>query len=720
MKPLTFAAGLSVVALILAGCATVTSKHRGSGEVISAPLCPAVVQGDTCVDRVAQVGGEGVAYFLPRQLVRVTATRSGGSLDDAVKAVIKAQSELEAAKADVDAVAAAVRGTQQLIIYSSGGDPAKPILAARVASEEADLATAKEEVKTKTAARDKAKGDLLLAAAAAGKGALVLKAQYDLKLAKDDVTAKETVVAQATQALGAATPETRQGLTANLAKAAGELATSKTDAEAKEKALAAAKAELHAAALAAGMTDDEIAGPGAYKVSLKMELLAPSADPRQAFLLNPRHTPFRDDEHKVTVSSVGLLTSTDITATDRTGDVLIELAAFSGAITGNAIPAGLRSPRATDKKQDCTNSLGEYAGVVDFVDPKAVAALNYDLQCLGVRVIPEGTYWPAETRPIAQPNTFYVGAIEGIVYRSPIDVQVRVEKCANKAGACQDNAGWFTAEVVALSLPQAGPISFVRQDAGFLTKTRYTLAFKDGILVDDYGSRPSELLEAARLPMKIIQAGFDGVSKVISLRTGQNTNQAALVASQLALLNAQASLKAGQVTGQKTVTDAELALLQSQFALQAGAITGKTSLTAADLALLQSQFALQAGAITGKTSLTAADLALLQSQFALQAGAITGKTSLTTADLALLQQQFALQAAGAAGQTQLTNADLARLQAQTGFAVAQNSAAAQLSASNLGLTVSLLRDQAKRDAMNKCIADKLGAGQPIDGCLIGL
>ena len=46
--------------------------------------------------------------------------------------------------------------------------------------------------------------------------------------------------------------------------------------------------------------------------------------------------------------------------------------------------------------------------------------------------------------------------------------------------------------------------------------------------------------------------------------------------------------------------------------------------------------------------------------------------------------------------------------------------AAQQSPSNLALTIALMRDQARRDALNRRVAEKIQAGQAIDACLVGL
>ena len=618
--------GALASATLLAACATVSSQHIGEGV----PLRGKAGDGSEAgAQQITRRGSAGVAYFLPRQLARVTATRTGGVVDESVQKVVRAQSEVESAQAAIDRISAAIRQTEELIIAGTGGANGLPILNARLAGQRADLVAA-------------------------------------------NVT----------------------------------LSTSKT-------ALETAKTELVTTTNEARRAPP---GPGSYKVALKIELLAPSADPSQGFLLSPQHTPFRDDEHQVVVARTGLLTSTNTVAADRTADILLEIATFAGAVVEG--PVGLEDD-GPDEELDCSSAPSDVIEVVDFVNAASVAALNADLQCLGVRMTTEGQYWPADTRPTSTPTRGRPQSVDGIVYRTPVEVQVRVERCTNRTAPCSDQSGWFPTEVIALSLPQAGPISYVRQDSGFMTRSRYTLAFQDGILTSYDASRPSELLEVARTPMRLVNSLFDGMSRVISLRTGQNNSRAGLSTSELALLNAQVALQAGQITGRRTLSEAELALLRAQFALQAGTLEGQRTLSAAELALLQQQIALQAGSIEGRRTLSAAELALLQQQIALQAGTIEGQRTLSAAELALLQQQFALQSGTLAGQTGLTNAELALIQAQSGLALGRNNATAQLSTSELTLMATLIRNQARRETLSRCVSQQLQASLPIDSCLTG-
>lgn len=469
-----------------------------------------------------------------------------------------------------------------------------------------------------------------------------------------------------------------------------QLAAREAELRVARKELTAAQTGLKAATdtLRTEAAASRSGAPGAYDVTLSISLLEPSADPEHFYRLTPRHSALRDDEHKLTVSRAGLLTTSDTTASDRTADILVEVATFAGAITGGP-PSKFapRDRRPATKDKDCKLAPDEFGGIVDFADQSQVDLLNDDLQCLGVKLTVEGKRWSADSAPALAP----AGRIDGIVYRTPIELLVRVEKCTLTTGACSKSGdGWYPTQIIALALPQAGPISVVRQDAGIMTRSHYGLAFDHGILTSYDASRPSEALEVARTPMRLVQGAFDGISKVISLRTGRANNLTTLTAADIALLNARANQQVAVINNQRLLSEAELNLLRAQAAQRVGVVDGQRSLSEAEFALLRAQVAQQVGAIDGQRSLAAA--------------------------------QLQLQSAALAGQSQLNADQLALLNAQTGLTAAQLGAPAQVSTAELNAMVTLLRNQARRDAITRCVEQQIAAVAPpatpsIDICL---
>jgi hypothetical protein len=471
----------------------------------------------------------GIAYFLPRQLARVSAKRSEVSLDKSITALAQAELALSAAKAGAAAAEAAVKETEDALVEKGDVPAIRDLLLARLATQKKALADAQAEVPKKEAAR-------------------------------------ATAAANLTGAVNS-----------NAGKRPGD------DTKPKQ-----------------------------YDVVVNIELLPPTADPAFGYRMTPRHSAFRDDEHKLAVSAGGLLTSADIVASDRTADALVEIATFAGAIAGAEREAEVGKPAL---EATCPAHVPEQlTQIVDFASVKDVNRLNDSLACMGARV---RVVSRPPTFAEAQPAPGHGNVFDGIVYRTPIELLVQVEKCPRETANCSVDGDWFPAITLALSLPQAGPISYIPQNAGFMTRTTYGTAFKDGILVSYNSSRPSEVLEVARTPMRLVQGFFDGFSKVISLRTGQNNAQAGLVNSQLAVQQAESGLLVDALTGRKKLTDQQLELLKSDIALRSAQLGGPAQLSSADLAA----------------------------------------------------------------------------------------------------TETLLQNQARRDAINKCIGDKVTAGQPIDPCL---
>lgn len=674
--------------LALPACSTVTSRYVGDASTASR------------TEGRADGTQAGILYFLPRQLAKVTVKRTERKLDGAIKAAEQKVGGVRDAEAAIAAATAAISKTENEIVAGLGGDDGLLILKARLAEQKAALETAKKDKTTAEAALAAAKANVreLLAVGRAERRYAEASENLDnASQALDDAQNKqrgiETEIAalkRQLDALPARAPNTpidpnnpddlrRLNLEAALAdKQNNNLKDAVADTLKKAKALTDAQYTMQQ--IAANTPDPFTA----YSVAVSIELQPPSADPAQPFRLDPRHTIFRDDDHKLKVGRNGLLASANIIAEDRTADILVEIATFAGAMLGAPPGAGDGGPRGV--ADQCPMKSDDYSAIVDFADQASVDDLNKFMRCYGVRTKVTTPVWAADTRPTGAPTS---KAIDGIVYRTPIEVLVKIERCPEAGRDCGDDE-WSPSETLALALPQAGPISFVRQHAGLMTKTTYDTTFSDGILVDYASNRPSEALHLAAAPMRVLNGLFDGASKIISLRTGRNNALAGLSNSQLALLNAQANYDLAGIDNDRKLTEAERTLYEARVALQAAAINGDRTLT-------ESQ------------------IALIQKQVALQTAAIDGQRNLTDAEIALLERQSALQLAPLSGASNLANARLGLIQAQGNLATGANTAQAQLSASELELAVALLRDRARARSISDCLA-KNGPGA-VDLCI---
>lgn len=292
-----------------------------------------------------------------------------------------------------------------------------------------------------------------------------------------------------------------------------------------EAALVAAKTkESETKAAAAKATEAmithrsaDLAGQGTNSL-FSIELMPMAPDPDFAFRIDPKHSIFRDDKHKIEISTNGLLTSTDIVAVDRTGDILAELAVLAGYGVG-----GLRLDQG---RNPCDGAPKRLVAIVDLARQEQINDFNKDVQCLGIKI--DITNLGAKSTGLASSDL--VAPVEGILYRPQVNVGLRVSYCG--APQCGDIEGWFLRETLSVPLPQFGAISPVPQRAGFMSRTSYQNTFKDGILVSYNADRPSELLEVARTPVRLIDGVFSGISKIISLQIGSNADRTELSGSE--------------------------------------------------------------------------------------------------------------------------------------------------------------------------------------------
>ena len=482
-------------------------------------------------------GGPGIAYFLPRQLAQVTVTRIKRDeaptppkpLADAIKAQAEAQKAVDAAKASVGAADAALRLAEDTLIAASNTTAGGlDILNARLKTRQKEL----------------------------------VSANGELDKAKKELNSKSNVV------INIKTKAMKEGRSTEVTES-----PSKTD----------------------------------YTAVVEIKLLPPSADPAHGFRLNTSHNIFRDDSNHLVISNEGLLTSNDTTAIDRTGEIIVALSKAVGAVaelsSGGAIMLDKsRSPASVveDAEPDeCKNVPDKRILIVDFTAKDDVETqANKMLTCMGVRF-----EW------LESKNSFDVevddaiggkGVLKGIAYRTPTEQWIKIQVCARAYVKDCDPAvsnevdttpipTWRTSQVVVLKLPQAGPVSYLPQNASAFTKTTYKTKFQDGMLIDYDATRPSEFAEVASLPIRIVDGVFEGVSKVISLRTNVAKQKTELATQQKGQLEAQYNLLAAQVKSSGTITAAEKVNLEAQIALAKLQLSGQTDLATAQANLAQQQ-----------------------------------------------------------------------------------------------------------------------------------
>lgn len=109
-----------------------------------------------------------------------------------------------------------------------------------------------------------------------------------------------------------------------------------------------------------------------------------------------------------------------------------------------------------------------------------------------------------------------------------------------------------------MSLPQAGPVSYIPMHSSAFVKTVDTVQFTDGSLTSWSAERPSEVLEIVRLPVKVLSSVVSVAAQIVSVKVDYSTKTKALLDAQKAQMQAdadRAKLLGCLAAAQKTNSD---------------------------------------------------------------------------------------------------------------------------------------------------------------------
>lgn len=331
-----------------------------------------------------------------------------------------------------------------------------------------------------------------------------------------------------------------------LAIALGDSSTAEARKKAIEKTIDEAEVGLVAIA-SVGNTDC------VFTYSASLEVSAPVADTRQRFVVNTAHSPLRDDNIKVAVNNAGLLTTANLVAQDRTGDIAVDIA---GAVAGLSAPLTVLSttPPGSSNKVPCGQLPTRYAHRLDPADSTAVHALNAALR---ERDFPYQLEMPSMSAPRNPgdtdkvnpqsrmlPNDLVVrdrGRNGVLFYRTALPQTVVLRQC-NSGTQCQVDSGSTPVEATVIMLPQVGPLSYIPMRSSFLVKTTDDVVFDNGMITSWNANRPSELAEVVRLPVRVLKSIVSIPAELVKLRVDLADQQKGLAASQQSQIEAQARL----------------------------------------------------------------------------------------------------------------------------------------------------------------------------------
>lgn len=259
-------------------------------------------------------------------------------------------------------------------------------------------------------------------------------------------------------------------------------------------------------------------GQCAYSYDIKLETGDVIPDVSHGYVLNVSHNWLRDDAQTLKLTTSGLLTSADVTAIDRSGDILVEAAsAISAVQSGGRFISQFRGALADSLSGTCDTSVKSFKYIFD--PQTEIPILNTRLSIaewpfhVDQRSLGSNQNWAAA------PST----AISGIYYRTAVPVVISVSQC-NKT-KCATDADRTPIQGSVVMLPQAGPVSFIPLESSAFVKTIDKATFENGMLIGWETNKPSEVLEIVRLPVKILKAVISIPTELIKLKIDYSTEQ---------------------------------------------------------------------------------------------------------------------------------------------------------------------------------------------------
>lgn len=317
-----------------------------------------------------------------------------------------------------------------------------------------------------------------------------------------------------------------------------------------------------------------------YQYSAKIELQATIPDAEYRFIAKDFHNPLRDDDTKLKVSTDGLLTSANVISTDRTGDIIVEMASsISGFGAGPSPMALTESTKPAPAAVECEKEPVKFVRIFDPTVPKIINEVNGKLGDANILLAIKAEYVKfnfeskkAENNKnkenmkevlddsVSSPKN-KINRSGGLYYRTPMPVSISVVDRSKSADKCTapgfDNCTPIDGSIV--MLPQAGPISYIPLNSSAFVKTVDDVTFENGMLTSWNSNRPSEVLEIVRLPVKILKSIVSVPGELIKLRIDLSDKEKGLAQAQEAEMAAQAKLRLIQTCVKSAGEDQDMA-----------------------------------------------------------------------------------------------------------------------------------------------------------------
>jgi hypothetical protein len=273
---------------------------------------------------------------------------------------------------------------------------------------------------------------------------------------------------------------------------------------------------------------DEVSTTSSYQVTISEEY---ERDPQRIYLLNLSAPWTSEDQVGVVVGTNGFLNTINSTNADKSGDIVVELAKAaieSFKIAAGGFPTGAGFIQSNKPK---------YPQRIDLVfnpfEDTALQAAVTTLSDAGLDLDFQKSTSPSFTNAWQNPSE----EVDGFYYRPLLPYVLEIH------GGNQQTIS------KTVLLPNEAPIfSYGVRRSAFVQRITQ-VKFVNGCLSEVYVSKPSEALELARTPIKIVQAVASIPTNLIQLkfdvssaRTKLLTQQSNEIAATMALIEAQRKL----------------------------------------------------------------------------------------------------------------------------------------------------------------------------------
>ena len=285
------------------------------------------------------------------------------------------------------------------------------------------------------------------------------------------------------------------------------------------------------------------------------------ADVGHEYIADINHTIFRDDLLKMTTNAAGLLSTTKGETTDRTGDIIVEIAKTIAILPGLGQThvkslIGILTILELPDDESCIDESA--TRVIDLSDPLQITKFNNTLKAMKMSVHMEktyvgndmGTHSSKKKTTVLKLKNFFEKEFIGLFYRRDLPYLVNLYQGNDCTGKLLNTA--------LITMPNESPLSQVPFSSGAFVKTTHDVQFDNGMLTSWDINRPSEMLALVKIPINVLNAMIESVTQLIQLRISQVNEETSYTKAQTELLLELTKLKEAAESQQSSNQPAEV------------------------------------------------------------------------------------------------------------------------------------------------------------------